>query len=231
MHRATALLCCLFAFAVGAAPPAATRPTLAILYFDYDQKDAELEALKKGLAQMLIADLVNHPTVTLVERARMQEIFDELKLNESKRVDPETAVKVGKILGAQYVLIGGYMITLGKMQITTRIVSVEKTLTVGAARVVGAPDSFFDLEAELVTRLTKELTEKIPPTEAAPQKATRDVPGRPAKSNLKVALGYSRALAAIDKKDKATAKKELEAVVKEQPDFVLATLDLAGMVK
>ncbi len=227
MPRFLTLLCCLFSLASGAA----ARPTLAILYFDYDQKDGELEALKKGLAQMLITDLVNHPAVTLVERARMQEIFDELKLNETKKVDPETAVKVGKILGAQYVLIGGYMVVLGKMQLTTRLVNVETTATVGSARAVGPPDSFFDLEAELVTKLTKELTAKIPPTPAAAQKANRDVPARPAKSNLKVALGYSRGLAAIDKKDKATAKKELEAVLKEQPDFVLATLDLAGMVK
>ena len=57
MRRAIATLVSLLALAVLAAAPAAPkRPTVAILYFDYDQ-GGELKALKKGLAQMLITAL------------------------------------------------------------------------------------------------------------------------------------------------------------------------------
>jgi predicted Zn-dependent protease len=42
---------------------------------------------------------------------------------------------------------------------------------------------------------------------------------------------YSQALDALDKKDKAGAKKQLQQLVKEQPDFVLASLDLEALMK
>ncbi|MBS1151422.1 MAG: domain protein, putative component of TonB system [Myxococcaceae bacterium] len=235
MRRSIAAVVSLLALTALAAPPpagpaaAAKKPTVAILYFDYDQ-GGELEALKKGLAQMLITDLVGHPGIALVERARMQEIFEELKLNETKKVDPETAVKIGKLLGAQFVVIGGYFVVQGQMAISTRTIDVATTLTVGGLRVRGPPDTFFDLEAELSQKIYQEFTTRLPAA-AAPAKEGAAPARRPAKSNLKVALGYSRALGALDKKDKATARKELEAVVKEQPDFVLASLDLADLVK
>lgn len=215
----------------GAPPQPAPKPTVAILYFDYDKTD-ELEVLKKGLAQMLITDLAGHPSVVLVERARVQAVFDELKLTETKKVDPATAVKVGKVLSAQYVLIGGYFSLMGQLQINTRLVNTETSATIPGPGVRGKPDAFFDLEGELSQKLSALLTTQIPARESAPKEKEAAAPrARPAKSNVKVALGYSRALEAIDRKDKATAKKELEAVVKEQPDFVLASLDLAELAK
>lgn len=234
MSRAIATLASLFALTVFAGPPPAPaapkKPTVAILYFDDNDQGGELSVLKKGLAQMLITDLVGHPNVSLVERARMQEIFEELKLNETKKVDPATAVKVGKLLGAQYVMIGAYFVLAGQMVISSRLIDVATSDTVSSVRVQGKPDGFFDLEGELSAKLAQVFSTKVPAS-AAPAKESALPPKRPAKSNVKVALGYSRALDAIDRKDKATAKKELEAVVKEQPDFLLASLDLADLVK
>jgi TolB-like protein len=232
MRRATASLLCLFALAAFAAPPPAApkKPTVAILYFDFDQT-GELEALKKGLAQMLITDLIGHPSTSLVERARMQEIFDELKLNQTKKVDAATAVKVGKLLGAHYVLIGGYLVIQNQLMISTRLVEVATSQTVGSLRVQGTPDTFFDLEADLAAKIGTMLSAKVPLPEGGAKETVAPPRKRPANSNVKVALRYSRALDAIDRKDKETAKKELEAVVKEQPDFMLASLDLADLVK
>lgn len=215
-----------------AAPPAAVtrKPTVAILYFDYDKTD-DMEVLKKGLAQMLITDLGGHPNVILVERARIQAVFDELKLTEMKKIDPATAAKVGKVLGAKYVLIGGFFAFAGQLQINTRLFDTETTAITPGPGVRGKPDAFFELEGELSVKLADVFTKLAPVESSAPQKEAAAPPKRPAKSNVKVALGYSRALDAIDKKDKATAKRELEAVIKEQPDFVLASLDLAELVK
>lgn len=218
--------------AFGAPPPAALpkKPTVAILYFDDNDQGGDLSVLKKGLAQMLITDLVGHPSVSLVERARMQEIFEELKLNETKKVDPATAVKVGKLLGAQYVMIGAYFVLANQMVISSRLIDVATSDTMSSVRVQGAPDNFFDLEGELSAKLSLMFSSKVPAREAPAKEGTAPST-RPKKSNVKVALGYSRALDALDKKDKKGAKKMLEDVLAEQPDFVLASLDLAALVK
>ncbi len=208
----------------------AKKPTVAILYFDDNDQGGELSMLKKGQAQMLITDLVGHPNVRLVERAQMQEIFDELKLNASKKVDPDTAVKIGKILGAQYVMVGAYFVITSQLVISARLINVSTTDTVSSVRVLGKPDNFFELEGELSSKLFSVFTTQVPPTAGAARDSPPP-PKRPGPSNVKVALGYSRAHDAIDKKDKPAAKKELEAVLKQQPDFVLAALDLADLVK
>ena len=233
MKRALAALVSLAAASALAAVPVdktPVKPRVAILYFDYDKTD-ELEVLKKGLAQMLITDLAGHPSVTLVERARIQAIFDELKLTEEKKVDPATAAKLGKLLSAQYVLLGGYFAFAGQLQINTRLLKTETGVLIPGPGVRGKPDAFFELEAELSQKLSQLFTTEVP-TDAAKEAAKEAAaPKRPAHSNVAVAVRYSKALDLIDKKDRAGARKELEGVVKEQPDFVLATLDLAQLLK
>ena len=61
--------------------------------------------------------------------------------------------------------------------------------------------------------------------------ARRERAKHPAQLKLQTALRYSKALDAKDKGDKATAKQELQAVVKEQPDFRLAALDLDRLMQ
>src|SRR5262245_53450996 len=92
-------LALLLAFAAAArADKAATPPTVAILYFDYDGKDEQMGLLRKGLAQMLISDLSSIEGITIVERDRLEAILAELKLGQSGKIDKASAAKVGKLL-------------------------------------------------------------------------------------------------------------------------------------
>src|ERR1700759_3401630 len=110
-RAAVAMSLLVMAIVAQAAPD--TRPTGAVLYFDYSGKDADMAVLKKGLAQMLISDLSALDGVRLVERDRLEEILAELKLAQSGKIDPATAAKVGKLLGARYMVLGGYFDPIG----------------------------------------------------------------------------------------------------------------------
>src|SRR5687768_15808473 len=112
MKRLFFLACLLFASFSFAA-----KPTVAVLYFDYEGKNEEMAVLKKGLAQMIISDLSGGASYTVVERMRLQEIMDELKLAQSGKIDPATAAKIGKLLGARYMVMGGYFDLLGSLRI------------------------------------------------------------------------------------------------------------------
>ena len=97
----------------------------------------------------------------------------------------------------------------------------------------GKPQDFLGVEQKLSESIGKILTTK---TTAAPATATQTAqaarpPKPPAKLGTKLALRYSKALDAKDRGDKATAKKELAAVVKEQPDFRLAQLDIDKLIQ
>src|SRR5437667_12850362 len=98
MNRTALALALTFATAAGAAD----KPRVGGLYYDYsNDKDDDFKTLKKGFAQMVTTDLAGNDAITVVERARMNEIVDELNLQQSNKIDPATAAKVGKLLGAK----------------------------------------------------------------------------------------------------------------------------------
>ena len=96
MTRPARLIALLIVFVLGfegaprAERPAAgkkVKPTIAILFFDYGGKKAELEPLREGLAQMLITDLADLREIRVVERARLKAVLEEHKLAASGKVD------------------------------------------------------------------------------------------------------------------------------------------------
>jgi TolB-like protein len=218
-------------------PRADTRPTVAVLYFDYSGKDEGLVVLRKGLAQMLISDLSGMPAVRIVERDRLQEVLDEIKLGQSAKIDPASAAKAGKLLGARYMVLGSYFDLMGTLRADARVVEVETGRVLRSTGASGKPDDFLSVEQKLSNDLAGVLgaqlpAEPKPPSETkAPVETPRQHPKPPAHLKTRTALAYSKALDAIDHKDKAQAKQQLQQVVKEQPDFALASLDLDRLMQ
>jgi len=224
-------------------------PTVALLYFEYTGKSADLEQLRKGWARMLISDLSQSPAFQIVERDRLEEVLAELKLGQSKRVDAATAAKVGKLLGARYLVLGGYFDLKDALRVDARIVDVEsgKVLkSIGAQR---KPDEFLELEQKLAADLAEALAAiasgaPAPPPPAnppapkppaakpaAPPKPAKARPAPPKRLKTAIAARYGKALDAKDRGNKKLAKAELEKVVAAQPDFELAAADLAELAK
>jgi TolB-like protein len=205
------------------------KPTAAVLYFDNLGESEELFALRKGLTQMLISDLSYGTGFNLVERTRLQDIIDELELGQSKKIDPATAAKIGKLLGADYLVMGGYFEMRGSMRIDVRVVAVETGVIVKSLGATGKGDDFFAVQQELAQGLTK-VMETLTPIPANPNPA-KPRPTVPKKVKTKTAARYGKALDLVDKGDKEGAKKELQAVVEEAPDFGLASDDLASLMR
>lgn len=210
-------------------------PTVAILYFDYDGADADLVPLRKGLAQMLITDLAGREGYKVVERARLQEVLAELNLGKTQKLDPAAALKVGKLLQAKYLVAGGYFSMLGSLRLDARVIEVETSNTVKGLGATGKPDDFFALEQKLAADLdatvlaaAAKAASQPPPKPTTPTALARSAKG---KVPLKAVAALSKALDAKDEKDTAKAKEQLDVLVKANPDFLLARLELADLAK
>jgi TolB-like protein len=225
--------------AQGKPAPAKAPPTVALLYFEYTGKSADLEQLRKGWARMLISDLSQSPAFQIVERDRLEEVLAELKLAQTKRVDAATAAKVGKLLGARYLVLGGYFDLKDALRVDARIVEVEsgKVLkSIGAQR---KADEFLELEQKLAGDLAEALAAIAGAAPPAPPPAVKPPAPKPAKARpaapkrLKAAIAarYGKALDAKDRGNKKLARAELKKVVQAQPDFELAAADLADLAK
>lgn len=211
---------------------AAEPATVAILYFDYDGTDAELVALRKGVAQVLITDLAGRDGYRVVERAKLQDLLSELGLGATQKIDPASALKVGKLLQARFVVAGGYFVLGGTLRLDARIYEVETSATLKGLGVSGKVDDFFELEQKLATDLDAVLV-KAATRAAAEKKAEAKALAKAAKGKLplKTVAEYGKALEAVDAKQPAKAKDLLAAVVKANPDFLLARLSLAELAQ
>jgi curli biogenesis system outer membrane secretion channel CsgG len=93
------------------APP--RKPRIAILDFDYGTVHSYVAQIfgqdidiGKGISELLVTDLVNDGTYTLVERSALDKILAEQNFSTSGRADSSTAAKIGKILNVDAILIG-----------------------------------------------------------------------------------------------------------------------------
>lgn len=214
------------------AAPAKAR--VAILYFDYSGNDEELSFLRKGLTQMLVTDLSEDPSLTLVERTDLEAVLKELELGTSKKLDRATAAKVGKLLGAQYLITGGYFSFKGRMRVDAKIIDVETGVTKGIG-VSRDQDNFLDLETELASKLVIALGKANKIRASTPGVKTSNATGKRRAKAKKVAARtvarYGKALDALDHGNKELAMKELASITSDAPDFKPAAEDLKVLLR
>jgi curli biogenesis system outer membrane secretion channel CsgG len=105
----------LAAVVVAAWPAAAaaqsSRPTVAILDLDYGSIQRWWESnwdIGKGIADLIVDELVNDGSYRVIERKRLDAVLAEQNFSNSDRADPsaQTLVQVGKVLGVKYLIVG-----------------------------------------------------------------------------------------------------------------------------
>jgi TolB-like protein len=214
-------------FTVAAAPAQKVKPTVAVMAFDYVGKDATLEPLREGLAQMLISDVPSFATVNVVERARLNALLAEQKLGRSGKIDASTAAKMGKLLGARFLVLGNFFDLGPSLRIDARVVEVETGKIVRAVGANGAAADFLTIEQDLAGKLSEAIAAALP----AEVQVSRPARSKPAKVKSSTVVTYGRALMAIDGNKKDEAKVLLAEVVKEAPEFRLAKSELNALLE
>jgi len=191
---------------------------VAILYFDNSGGEASMDKLKKGLADMLITDLSNIRMLNIVERDKLESILKEQKLNNTKEFDASTASKVGKLLGAQIILTGGYFDMMGSLRIDARFIDVETGKILKSDGVDGPTTSFFKIQKQLSWKIIKSMDTKITDEEKVELKTEENAKA----ISIEDLNDYSKALDFYDQGKKAEAKKIAEKINKKYPDFIPA---------
>jgi TolB-like protein len=171
------------------------RSVVAVLRFDNNTGDDRYEHLGRAMSSMMISDLSVIDRIRLVERERIEEVMAELDLQMSGRVDPETAVSVGMIVGAQYMVFGSFVTVDPEMRLDTRVTRTETAEIVTTADVRGQGQSLFDLQQALadtlIAGLQLVLTEEERARLRTQQEANRI-------DDVETAVAFSEALCLLD---------------------------------
>lgn len=209
----------LVALPVAAAAQQDTRPGIAVLPFDnggsYGQDKENFDALQRGIAGMIISELAANPAARVVEREQVQRILDEQNLGTSGRVDPQTAARVGKLVGARYMVMGTFIDFYGDFRVDVRLVSVETSEVVKTESERAQRDHLFDIIKTVSAKLMTGANLPPLPRQAAEERQSRQVP-------TEALTYYSRALLYQDRGQTERAVEMYNRALAVFPDYTEA---------
>lgn len=196
--------------------------TVAVFPFELVAADSTLQPLGRALAELLTTDLAQTSRLTVLERARMQLLVDELKLDAGGRVDPATAARGGRLLGAERVVDGTVSGGEARLQLAAAVVQVGSGVATPGAPASGAAvttadalSRFFDMEKQLAFGLYSSLGVQL--TAAERERVNQ----RPTE-NLQAILAYGRGLEAEDRGAFAEAARQYLRAARLDPGFAEA---------
>ncbi|MBN2694089.1 adenylate/guanylate cyclase domain-containing protein [bacterium] len=188
--------------------------TVAILPFDNTSKDKTIEPLKKGFADMLITDLSGISDINVVDREDLEAIFKELNFSETKFIDSKTALKVGKMLSAHYLMTGSFMYMFGKLRIDAKIIKTETGEIVWAKGAEGDLNDIFSLKGKIISQL--EASSLLPKKDEKKYKNPTDIAKKIGFEKMGI---YFEALNLYDSQKYSEAKTLFEKILSEYPNF------------
>jgi len=96
-----------------AAQPQGRKKRVAVFDFDYATVQSSSSAMfgsnvdvGKGVADLLVKHLVQDGTYSVIERKAMDKILSEQNFSNSDRANPNSAAKLGKLLGVDAIIVG-----------------------------------------------------------------------------------------------------------------------------
>jgi Tfp pilus assembly protein PilF/TolB-like protein len=194
--------------------------TVAVFPFSVLRQDAEFGPLGRAVAEMLVIDLSQTSRLTVLERLQVQLLLDELKLSQTQLVDPASAVRSGRMLGAERIVQGSLGGQAQSLELNAAIVRAQ-TVARGqpnAPSLVTETDVInrvLDAEKRMALRIYQSLGVELTVAE-------RELVTRRPTDNIRALLAYGIGLEAFDSGDYARAALQFEEALRLDPNFALA---------
>lgn len=196
----------------------APQPGSVAVFYYYDATpDQQFRYLQKALAAMIISDLSQVESLTVVERLRVQYLLEEMALGRTDIVDPGTAPRTGRLLGAESLVIG--TLESGSIKSETSVASTVKKDVVATFPVADEQQNFFQLEKKIVSNVLDVL-------KVTPSAAEKRVIDKYHTTSYPAVICYGQALDAQDKGQWKDARDYYRCALAADPSFGLARYGL-----
>jgi len=195
--------------------------TVAVMPFSYSGTNEQVRPLTRGFAQLVVTDLAKSRQIRVLERERMQTMLDEMRLADSSRASPQTALRSGRMLRAARVVQGSLADVGSNLRVDAAVVDVASA---GVAASAGASDQLsrlFDIEKQVVLTIFENLGIQLSPAE-------REAINQRPTQNLQAFLAFSRGLEAEDRGDFAGARDAFGEAAGLDPSFRAASQGAAA---
>lgn len=193
--------------------------TLVVWDFDNQvlgtsEQIAQLSYLERALPEMIITGLAQGSTLRIVERLKLQEILQELKLGSSHLSDEDGRLKLGKTLGAKYMVFGSYVLLGDTLRVDVRVIETETSLTVFAEAATGTPQNILGQ----VQKFVNGIRDKVGMQGQFAEKTSLEQAG--------LWSEYDKGVLLMEKQQYEAAIQIFQKVLKKAPDFLPAEKQL-----
>ena len=134
------------------------KPSLAVLYFENNTGDTTLDHWRKGLSDLLIADLSQSKFISVLSSESMYDVLQKSGLLEAKSYSAEDLKTVGSRGRVRYALVGKIHKAGEAIRINTTLQETQSGEILGSEGVEGqGEDSFFDMVDTLTRNIKSSL--------------------------------------------------------------------------
>jgi len=145
-----------------AAAPVAAAPAVVVVGFDNITKVPEDEWLGTGIAETVAADLRAVEGLTVISRERTHEVLRKLEAAEDGNAR-DVAGRLGRALGARWVLRGGFQRFGDRVRVTALLTDVASGSVVRTVKIDGGMDEIFAVQDRIVAELSAGLRMRVSP--------------------------------------------------------------------
>ncbi|HEY8459532.1 MAG TPA: protein kinase, partial [Blastocatellia bacterium] len=131
--------------------------SVAVLRFSNVTKNPEDDWLGVGIAETVTADLKNVDGITVIGREVIYEALRRWNAENHTDFDEKFATRVGREVGARWIIGGGYQRIGELLRITARAVEVATGEVLKAVKIDGQMSEVFELQDKIVYDLSRNL--------------------------------------------------------------------------
>ncbi len=196
-----------------AQPGLVEENALAVYSFSASDMASPYQALRKGVAVMLITDLSVMEELKLVERLQLEAVLEELQRSKGGALDHATQVRAGKLIGAENSITGALVTMPGdELQLQYFVLNNRTGEFRGQGESRGRMEEVMRLEKEIAYGVLEQLG--VEPTDEE-----RRAIGRIPTTSFPAFLAFSEGVDLEDRQKYMEARSRYEQAVRLDPKF------------
>ncbi|OLE83299.1 MAG: hypothetical protein AUF76_06720 [Acidobacteria bacterium 13_1_20CM_2_65_9] len=222
------------------AAAAGDKPSVAVLYFENNTGNPQLDWLRTGLTDMMVTDLSQSPDLEVLGTDRLVQILTDMRHQDDRVLAFDTVQEIAKRAGVKSVILGSYVKAGETIRINLKLQKAATGHIVTAERVDAAGEANLFPTMDDLTRRVK--AKVVLPGRFDPSKGVIDSPmtmstttgssiDRDLKdvttSSIEAYRFYAEGIRLHERFREVEAIPWLEKAVQIDPDFALALIKLA----
>ena len=207
------------------APLNASRPSVAVLYFENISGDPSLDWLRAGLTDMLVTDLSQSPQIEVLGTDRLYQILKELNRLDERITSLDVVQQVAQKAGSQTVILGSFMKAGDQIRINLRVQEARSGRILATEKVEGVGESSLFPMVDDLTRRIKTRFELPATADAELDRDLKDV----TTSSVEAYRYYAEGIQLFERMNQEEAIPHFEKAIAVDPGFAMALAKLAAI--